>query len=97
MDFYILISTALINSYISHDELVSINNAIREYDDLKQEIKNLKTLKCIKYKESKNPKIVRRNKEKRMISSMWNSKNLRFIKEKEDFRKVLVDCLIKTE
>ena len=35
MDFYILISTALINLYISHDELVSVNNAIREYDDLK--------------------------------------------------------------
>ena len=79
MDFYILISTALINLYISHDELVWVNNAIREYDDLKWEIKNLKTLKCRKYKESKNPKIIRRNKEKTMISSMWNSKNLRFI------------------
>ena len=36
----VLISKALINSYISHDEFVSINNALREYNERKEEIKN---------------------------------------------------------
>ena len=35
----ILISKALINSNISHDELFSINNVPKKYDDLKKEIK----------------------------------------------------------
>ena len=41
----VLISKALINSYISHDGIVSLNNVLREYDDMKQEIKNLKFIK----------------------------------------------------
>ena len=32
----VLISKALINSYISHDEFVSVNNVLREYDDMKE-------------------------------------------------------------
>ena len=32
----------LINSYIIHDEFVLINNELKEYDDMKEEIKNLK-------------------------------------------------------
>ena len=36
----ILISKALINSYISHDEFVLVNNVLREYNDIKEEIKN---------------------------------------------------------
>ena len=38
----VLISKVLINSYISHDEFVSINNVLREYDEIKKEIKNTK-------------------------------------------------------
>ena len=39
----ILISKTLINSSISHDELVLINNVLKEYDDMKEESKHLKT------------------------------------------------------
>ena len=39
----VLISKALINSNISHDEFVLINNVLKEYDDMKEEIKNLNT------------------------------------------------------
>ena len=36
-------STALSDSYISHDEFVLINNVLKEYEDMKEEIKSLKT------------------------------------------------------
>ena len=36
------ISKALIESNISHDEFVLINNVFKEYDDMKEEIKNSK-------------------------------------------------------
>ena len=36
----VLISKALIDSYIGHDEFVSINNVLREYYEMKEEIKN---------------------------------------------------------
>ena len=39
----VLISKALIDSNISHDELVLINNVLKERNDIKQELKNLKT------------------------------------------------------
>ena len=35
----IVISKALIDSYISHDEFVSVNNVLREYNEIKEEIK----------------------------------------------------------
>ena len=35
----VLISKALIDSNISHDEFVSVNNVLKEYDDMKEEIK----------------------------------------------------------
>ena len=38
----VLISKAFTDSYISHDEFVSINNVLREYDEIKKEIKNTK-------------------------------------------------------
>ena len=38
----VLISKALIDSNISHDEFVLINNVLKEYYDMKLEIKNLK-------------------------------------------------------
>ena len=37
------ISKALINSIISHDQFVLINNVLREYNEMKEEIKHLKT------------------------------------------------------
>ena len=36
----ILISKDLIDSNISHNEFVSVNNVLKEYDDMKEEIKN---------------------------------------------------------
>ena len=39
----VLISKTLINSYISHDEFVSVNNLLREYKEIKEEIKNPET------------------------------------------------------
>ena len=38
----VLISMSLIDSNISYDEFVSTNNVLNEYDDRKEEIKNLK-------------------------------------------------------
>ena len=35
----VLISKALIDSYISRDEFVSVNNVLREYNEMKEEIK----------------------------------------------------------
>ena len=39
----VLISKALIDSNVSHDEFVLINNVLKEYDKRKKEIKYLKT------------------------------------------------------
>ena len=39
----VLISKALIDSNISHDEFVLINNVLKEYDHIKEETTNLKT------------------------------------------------------
>ena len=39
----VLISKALIDSNISQDELVLINHVLKEYDNMKEEIKNLQT------------------------------------------------------
>ena len=36
----ILTSKALIDSYISHDKFVSMNNILRAYNEMKEEIKN---------------------------------------------------------
>ena len=36
----ILTSKALINSFISHYEFVSVNNVLREYNEMKEEIRN---------------------------------------------------------
>ena len=38
----VLISNALMDSYISQNEFVSVCNIIKKYDDLKEEIKNFK-------------------------------------------------------
>ena len=39
----VLISKALIDSVIIRDEFVLMNNILNEYNELKEEIKNLKT------------------------------------------------------
>ena len=39
----VLISKALIDSNISHDEFVLVNNVLKEYSNMKEEIKDLKT------------------------------------------------------
>ena len=39
-DSQICISVPLIDSHISHDEFVSVNNILREYNKTKKEIKN---------------------------------------------------------
>ena len=41
----VLISKALIDSYISHDEFVSVNNVLREYNEIKG--RNKKILKLL--------------------------------------------------
>ena len=40
----VLISKTLINSNISHDKIILINNVLKEYDDMKEEIKRFKDL-----------------------------------------------------
>ena len=40
----LLISKAFTDSNISHNEFVSVNNMLKKYCNLKQEVKNLKTL-----------------------------------------------------
>ena len=44
---YNVISKALIDSNILHDEFASVNNALKEYDDIREEIKNLTNIKWI--------------------------------------------------
>ena len=39
----VLVSKALIDSSISHAQFILINNIIKEYDDMKEEVKNSKT------------------------------------------------------
>ena len=39
----VLISEVLTDLVISHDEFVLINNVLREYNNMKKDIKNLKT------------------------------------------------------
>ena len=45
----VLISKALINSYVNHDEFVSVNNVLREYNKMKEEVKDPKNVVGIYY------------------------------------------------
>ena len=38
----VLISKAFIDSFISNDEFILISNVLKEYNEMKEEIKNLK-------------------------------------------------------
>ena len=40
----VVISRTLIDTYISHDEFVSVNNVLREWNEMKTEMKNPETL-----------------------------------------------------
>ena len=43
----VLISKVLIDSHINHDEFISVNKVLREYDEMKDVIKNPKdAVKC---------------------------------------------------
>ena len=50
----VLFSKALIDSYITYHEFVSVINVLREYYELKEEIKILKLLWNILYKNNGN-------------------------------------------
>ena len=39
----VLISKASMDSVFSHDEFVLVDNALKEYNEMKEQIKNLKT------------------------------------------------------
>ena len=39
----VLVTNVLIDSNIFHGEFILINNVLKEYDDMKEEIKNIKT------------------------------------------------------
>ena len=43
----VLILNAFSDSYISHDEFVSVNNMLREYNEIKEEVENPET--CVEY------------------------------------------------
>ena len=80
----VLISKTLIDSNLSHNEFVLINNVLKEYDKMKEEIKNLK--KCRKNTESKNPKVIRTKNGRIMLVSKYavcDGKKSKFIKEQE--------------
>ena len=62
----VLISKALIASYISHNEFVSVNTVLREYNEMKKGIKNPEspgeyTNKYSWYKQKKTKKPYERN------------------------------------
>ena len=51
----VLISKALIDAYINHDKFVLVNNVLREYNKMKEEIKNPEnTVQYTIYKQLKN-------------------------------------------
>ena len=50
----VLIFQELIDSYISHDKFLSVNNVLIEYYEIKKEIKNLELLWNVLYKSKEN-------------------------------------------
>ena len=93
-----LVFKALTDSDIVHNEFIPINNVLKEFYDMKEEIKNYndkqtiyKTimsyyLKCRKNTESKNPKVVRAKSGRIILlpkCEVCDSKKLKSIKEQE--------------
>ena len=64
----VLISKSLIDSYISHDKFVSVNNALREHNEIKKETKNPETYctSCKKYTKNENSN-TRKTKQNRLM------------------------------
>ena len=61
----VLTSKALIDLYISHDEFVSVNNVLREYNEVKNYVYNIKT-SCRKTTANDNLS-VKKTKENRLM------------------------------
>ena len=51
----VLVSIALINLYISHEEFISLNNVLSGYYEMKEEIRILKLPWNMLYKKNLNP------------------------------------------
>ena len=76
-----LVSKSLIDLCISHDEFMTVNNVLREYDDMKEVFIIL--LKAYENVKSKNPKVKKSKKGRKMFLSRYavsGSKRSRFIK-----------------
>ena len=72
-----LISKSLIDSVINHDDIILINNVLKEYNE------------CLKNTESKNPEVPRTKKGRIMLLSKYSvsdSKKSEFIKQQEATR-----------
>ena len=91
-----MISNGLIDSHINHDEFVSVNSVLREYNEMKEEIKNamIKTMEtycasCKKNTANKNSN-ARRTKQNRLmlpfICAVCGKKKMRFINNQEPSR-----------
>ena len=63
----VLIFKALIDSYISHDESVSINNVLKEYNEMKTEIKNPEIVSVVKKITRNKNSSIRKTKENRLM------------------------------
>ena len=67
----VLISKALIDSYISHDEFVSVNNVLIEYNEIKSYVWYIKTIEtfCVSGKKNTANKnaSVRKTKQNRLM------------------------------
>ena len=50
----VLVSKALIDLYINHDEFLLVNNMLKEYKMMKEKIKILKMLCNVLYKHNEN-------------------------------------------
>ena len=50
----VLVSKASFDSNITHDAFVSVNNVLREYNEMKEELKNPETSVDILYKNNGN-------------------------------------------
>ena len=95
----VLISKALIDSYITHEEFTSVNNVLRKYNEMKKEIKNRETsaeyiikimkthcVSCRKYTANENASVRKTNQNRLMLLSncaICGKKKLTFIKNKE--------------
>ena len=69
----VLISKSLIDSYISHDEFVSVNNILREYNEMKEGIKQSWNFCGIHYINMVNisRKTYRRNGTETIVDNNW--------------------------